>query len=205
MRTLALELSAGCDLRQSLEELGRVENASGFVLGIVGNLSKATFQCPGSREPTVLSGNLEIITLNGTISPDKVHLHLSFSDGDCKVWGGHLELGTLVLKGADLLIGFQYDNQVHNHNSDLTNDKNKSRLEVAVLPDCPWSARALRILRSADIPHTVLTISNDEDFKGLSQRTDMTTFPQIFLDGHLIGGYESLAELRASGRLYEIR
>jgi glutaredoxin len=34
-----------------------------------------------------------------------VHLHLSFSDGACQVWGGHLEPGTLVQKGADLLIG----------------------------------------------------------------------------------------------------
>ena len=48
-------------------------------------------------------GELEIITLQGTISPDGVHLHLSFSDASCQVWGGHLEHGTLVLRGADLL------------------------------------------------------------------------------------------------------
>ena len=106
MRPLPLKLGPGSDLRRSLEQLAVQQNASGFVLGVVGNLSRAAFQCPGRTGPTVLQGDLEIITLQGTVSPQGVHLHLSLSDGDCQVWGGHLEHGTLVLKGADLLVGF---------------------------------------------------------------------------------------------------
>lgn len=106
MDTLALHLDAGSDVRQSLEALARQEGGQGFVLSVVGNLSQAVFQCPGKAEPTLLRGELEIITLSGTLSPGGVHLHLSFSDGDCRVWGGHLEPGTLVLRGADLLVGF---------------------------------------------------------------------------------------------------
>ena len=105
LRSVPLHLEAGTDIRRSLERLAVELNASGFVLGVVGNLSQAAFQCPGQARPTVLEGDLEIITLQGTISPQGVHLHLSFSDGACQVWGGHLEPGTLVQKGADLLVG----------------------------------------------------------------------------------------------------
>ena len=105
LRSVPLHLEAGRDIRRSLERLAVELNASGFVLGVVGNLSQAAFQCPGQARPTVLEGDLEIITLQGTISPQGVHLHLSFSDGACQVWGGHLEPGTLVQKGADLLVG----------------------------------------------------------------------------------------------------
>ena len=76
MRSLPFKLSAGSDLRKSLQEMAQEQNRSGFVLGVVGNLSRAKFQCPGQSGPTVLEGNLEIITLNGTFSPNSVHLHL---------------------------------------------------------------------------------------------------------------------------------
>jgi predicted DNA-binding protein with PD1-like motif/glutaredoxin len=105
LRSVPLHLGAGRDIHRSLERLAVELNASGFVLGVVGNLSQAAFQCPGQSGPTILEGDLEIITLQGTISPQGVHLHLSFSDGSCQVWGGHLEPGTLVQKGADLLVG----------------------------------------------------------------------------------------------------
>ena len=104
MRPLPLKLAPGSDLRLSLEDLARREGIHGFVLGVVGNLTRAAFQCPGQSEPTVLEGDLEVITLNGTLSPDSVHLHLSLSDGACQVWGGHLEPGTIVQKGADVLV-----------------------------------------------------------------------------------------------------
>ena len=105
MRPLPLKLAPGSDLRLSLEDLARREGIHGFVLGVVGNLTRAAFQCPGQSEPTVLEGDLEVITLNGTLNPDSVHLHLSLSDGACQVWGGHLEPGTIVQKGADVLVG----------------------------------------------------------------------------------------------------
>jgi len=105
MRSVPLHLLPGSDLRLALEQLALEQGASGFVLGVVGNLSQAAFQCPGKAAPTVLQGELEIITLQGTVAPQGVHLHLSLSDSECQVWGGHLEPGSLVLKGADLLVG----------------------------------------------------------------------------------------------------
>lgn len=99
MRAAPLHLEAGSDVRLTLEQFARQSNATGFVLSVVGNLSRAAFACPDRPAATIISGELEIITLQGTISPNSVHLHLSFSDADCQVWGGHLEPGTLVLRG----------------------------------------------------------------------------------------------------------
>ena len=79
MRALPLHLDAGSDVRRSLEQLAVAQNAGGFVLSVVGNLSQAAFACPGQTAPTLLSGELEIITLQGTLAPEGVHLHLSFS------------------------------------------------------------------------------------------------------------------------------
>ncbi len=93
MRFLALHLEPGSDVRQSLEQLAAQEGGHGFVLSVVGNLTQASFQCPGEAHPTVLAGELEIITLQGTVAAQGVHLHLSFSDNACQVWGVHLEPG----------------------------------------------------------------------------------------------------------------
>ena len=202
MQPLPLKLAPGSDLRLSLEELAQRDGISGFVLGVVGNLTKASFQCPGQAEPTVLEGDLEVITLNGTFSPEGVHLHLSLSDGACQVWGGHLEPGTIVQKGVDLLIGVleQREGRPARQTAAAA-----PRIEIAVLPGCPWCSRALRILRTLDLPHTVTTVNNDDAFQAVQQRSGMTTFPQVFIDGSVIGGYDDLAAMQAAGELDALR
>ena len=202
MQPLPLKLAPGSDLRLSLEDLAQRDGISGFVLGVVGNLTKASFQCPGQAEPTVLEGDLEVITLNGTFSAEGVHLHLSLSDGACQVWGGHLEPGTIVQKGVDLLIGVleQREGRPARQTAAAA-----PRMEIAVLPGCPWCSRALRILRTLDLPHTVTTVNDDAAFQAMQQRSGMTTFPQVFIDGSVIGGYDDLAAMQAAGELDALR
>ncbi|AHF63158.1 hypothetical protein Syncc8109_0778 [Synechococcus sp. WH 8109] len=202
MQPLPLKLAPGSDLRLSLEELAQRDGISGFVLGVVGNLTKASFQCPGQAEPTVLEGDLEVITLNGTFSPEGVHLHLSLSDGACQVWGGHLEPGTIVQKGVDLLVGVleQREGRPARQTAAAA-----PRIEIAVLPGCPWCSRALRILRTLDLPHNVTTVNDDAAFQAVQQRSEMTTFPQVFIDGSVIGGYDDLAAMHAAGELDALR
>jgi predicted DNA-binding protein with PD1-like motif/glutaredoxin len=212
MRPLPLKLGPGSDLRRSLERLAVEQQASGFVLGVVGNLSRAAFQCPGRPSPTVLEGDLEIITLNGTVSPQGVHLHLSLSDGDCQVWGGHLEPGTLVLKGADLLVGFLAAATTQAAGAEAATTQAaparagaataaQPRVEIAVASSCPFSARALRMLRTLGIPHAVRTADDAAARRALEQRSGLTTLPQVFIDGQCIGGYDALAELHGRGEL----
>ena len=205
MHPLPLKLGPGSDLRRSLEQLAVQQNASGFVLGVVGNLSRAAFQCPGRTGPTVLQGDLEIITLQGTVSPQGVHLHLSLSDGDCQVWGGHLEHGTLVLKGADLLVGFLVGSGAVQPVQTVQAVSGQPRVEIAVRSGCPWSARALRMLRTLGIPHVVRLADSDTERRALQQRSGRNTLPQVFIDGQPIGGYDALAELHGRGELAVLR
>ena len=191
-----LQLEGGSDLLNSLQSLAIKEVKFGYILSVVGNLSICRFQCPGKEQTTIVENHLEIIALNGTISPNKCHLHISLSDGECKVWAGHLEEGTIILKGADILVGFL---------DEATNKKelntNKQIVEIFILPDCPWSARSVRMLRTLQIPHDIKVIENDNDFKSLNTRSNYSSFPQIFIDEEFIGGYSELAELHASGKL----
>ena len=201
MQSLPLTLSPGSDLHQSLEVLSREQQITGFVLGVVGNLTRAAFQCPGQPEPTILEGDLEVITLNGTLSPKGVHLHLSLSDGACQVWGGHLEPGTLVQKGVDLLIGILDQPSVPPVAAAVSVPAAAPHLEIAVLPGCPWCSRALRLLRTLDLPHHVITVNDDAAFQQMYERSGMRTFPQVFLNNNLVGGYDALAEMHGSGEL----
>jgi predicted DNA-binding protein with PD1-like motif/glutaredoxin len=188
-----LHLAPGEDVRKCLESFARSRRRSGFVLSVVGNLSQAAFACPGKAGPTVLVGELEIITLTGTVAPEGVHLHLSFSDGDCRVWGGHLEQGTLVLKGADLLVGLLPNVPGTPPQTQLDTAHAGPRLALAIRAGCPYSARARRLLRTLGIDHQLI------------EPIDGHSVPQVFLDGVFIGGYDALAELHGRGELEALR
>jgi uncharacterized protein len=198
MRALPLHLDAGSDVHRSLAELAVAQQAEGFVLGVVGNLSQAAFQCPGQSTPTLVRGELEIITLQGTLAPAGVHLHLSLSDGNCAVWGGHLEPGTLVLKGADLLVGLLEQPPTPTPagagRATATSGPGSRapRVEIVVTRGCPYSARALRMLRTLAIPHS-------------ARHTYQGPVPQVWIDGVMIGGYDALAELHGRGELEPLR
>tara|TARA_B100000212_G_scaffold340764_1_gene322192 strand:+ start:638 stop:1237 length:600 start_codon:yes stop_codon:yes gene_type:complete len=190
------KLESGSDLLISLQEMATKENREGYILSVVGNLSKARIQCPGKKQSTLIKNTLEIISLNGTIEPKRCHLHISFSDGNCNVWAGHLKEGTIILKDADMLIGFLDKNLINKEK--IAHNK---QFEVFIIPDCPWSARAIRMLRTLQLEHKIKVIKNDNDFKSLNKITNYTSFPQIFIDGEFIGGYSELAELHSSGKL----
>ena len=120
------------------------------------------------------------------------------TDGNCNVWAGHLEEGTIILKTADMLIGFLDQDLIK-----IEKTINNKQVEIFVIDNCPWSARAIRMLRTLQIAHEIKVIKNDNDFKILNGITNYTSFPQIFIDGEFIGGYSELAELHLTGKLNE--
>ena len=190
------KLETGRDLLISLQEMAIKENKAGYILSVVGNLSKARIQCPGKKQSTLIKNTLEIISLNGTIDPNNCHLHISFSDGNCNVWAGHLKEGTTILEAADMLIGFLDEKIIKkeriNHHKQVL---------IYIIPDCPWSARAIRMLRTLQVEHEIKVIKDHDDFKSLNKITKYSSFPQIFINGEFIGGYSELAELHYSRKL----
>ena len=104
MQPHSLKLSPESDLIICIKEFSFSNNIFGYVSGVVGNLSKACIQCPGDQKINKFEGNLEIVSLNGHFNNGDVHLHLSFADEGCNVFGGHLEKGSIVKKGTDILL-----------------------------------------------------------------------------------------------------
>jgi predicted DNA-binding protein with PD1-like motif/glutaredoxin len=192
MKPHSLKLSPESDLIKSIKDYSFANNLYGYVSGVVGNLKTVCIQCPGNQEINKFEGNLEIVSLNGHFNKGEVHLHLSFADEGCNVFGGHLEEGCIVKKGTDiLLISFEQKIiNISNHNL-ITN---ASRVKVYILKDCPWSKRAIRLLNSLSIPYEVTLIDNDEAFQKIMAKSSHNTFPQIFFDNKFFGGYDELSE-----------
>jgi predicted DNA-binding protein with PD1-like motif len=105
MRSLPLRLSPGDDLRASVEAaLIASGYSAGFVLQGIGSLKVAQLRYAGVPQSTELRGDLEILTLAGSISPDGAHLHMSVSDAQGRVLGGHVSPGCIVRTTAELLL-----------------------------------------------------------------------------------------------------
>ena len=106
MKVLPLRLTPGDDLRQALETwMGEQQEQAGCLISAVGSLSLAQLRLAGAAEPTAIRGDLELISLSGTLSPDGAHLHIAVADSSGAVIGGHLCAGSLVRTTAELVIG----------------------------------------------------------------------------------------------------
>ncbi len=104
-----LRLHPGDDLRLALETHVRSDSptrstASAFVIAGIGSLHDARIRYAGAHEPVTVAGPLEIISLSGSLSADGAHLHVSVSDAQGRVVGGHLCAGSLVRTTAEVLI-----------------------------------------------------------------------------------------------------
>lgn len=106
MKVMPLRLLPGEDLRLALEAwITRQEGQAGCVISAVGSLSVAQLRFAGAATPTILAGDLEIISLAGTLWADGAHLHIALADGNGAVIGGHLCAGSLVRTTAELVLG----------------------------------------------------------------------------------------------------
>ena len=106
MKTYALRLTLGDDLKQSIEKYFEEKNTTaGVILTCVGSVYQLKVRLPDGRSEYLLRENLEIVSLVGTYSKDGAHLHISCSDIDGKVVGGHLKDGTLINTTAELVLG----------------------------------------------------------------------------------------------------
>ena len=105
LHSLPLRIGAGADLRAELEAvLGRRGVRAGFVVQGIGSLSVARIRFAGRPGFTELRGDLEILSLCGSLSPDGPHLHMAVSDADGRVTGGHLGPGCVVRTTAEVLV-----------------------------------------------------------------------------------------------------
>lgn len=106
MKVIPLRLGPGDDLRLALEDwMGQQSERAGCLLSGIGSLSVAQIRLAGKQQPTRLSGDLEILSLAGTLARDGAHLHIAVADSRGQVTGGHLAHGSLVRTTAELVVG----------------------------------------------------------------------------------------------------
>lgn len=108
MSTLTpLRLVPGDDLRAALDAaLAASGHRAGFVVAGIGSLNVAAIRFAGADAATVIEGDLEIVGLSGSLSPDGSHLHISVSDAQGRVIGGHVSPGCVVRTTAELLLAW---------------------------------------------------------------------------------------------------
>ena len=101
-----IRLMPGDDLLVSIEQLCHQEHIkAGCILSAVGSLNHATLRFANQSQNHFLTGKFEIVSLSGTISENGSHLHISLSDKNGNVIGGHLMPGCEVYTTAELIIG----------------------------------------------------------------------------------------------------
>jgi predicted DNA-binding protein with PD1-like motif len=105
MTTLPLRLAPGDDLRRAIEAAVVSQGArAAFVLGGIGSLCAAKLRLAGAEAAIELHGDVEILTLAGSVATNGSHLHMSVADADGRVLGGHAAYGCMVRTTVELLL-----------------------------------------------------------------------------------------------------
>lgn len=100
-----LRLGPGADLRGALDAaLAERGLQAAFVLAGIGSLSLTRLRLAGAAEAMEIAGDVELLSLSGSLSPQGSHLHASVADARGRVWGGHVAPGCHVRTTAELLL-----------------------------------------------------------------------------------------------------
>ena len=100
-----VRLRRGDDLMLSIKEICREKKiAAGVVLSAVGCISKGRVRDASGVNIREISDHCEIVSLDGTVSEKRCHLHISLSKEDLSTIGGHLCPGCIINTTCELVI-----------------------------------------------------------------------------------------------------
>ena len=69
-------------------------------------------------------------------------------------------------------------------------------------PQCGFSAKTVSVLRALDVKFAYINIFEDPEVReGLKAYSNWPTFPQLYVDGKLVGGCDIVTSLSESGEL----
>jgi monothiol glutaredoxin len=72
-------------------------------------------------------------------------------------------------------------------------------------PQCGFSARAVAVLKAVGTEFTHVNILADAELReGLKRYSNWPTYPQLYVDGELIGGADIAEEMYRSGELQDL-
>ena len=100
-----IRLRRGDDLMLSIKQLCKEKNiAAGVVLSAVGCISQGRVRDASGVTIRDIPDHCEIVSLDGTVSAQRCHLHISFSKEDLSTIGGHLVSGCIINTTCELVI-----------------------------------------------------------------------------------------------------
>ncbi|MFO0571002.1 MAG: Grx4 family monothiol glutaredoxin [Polyangiaceae bacterium] len=74
-----------------------------------------------------------------------------------------------------------------------------------VFPQCGFSAKVVAILKDLSVEFRDVNILQDADLReGLKEYSNWPTFPQLYVDGKLVGGCDIVSELHQAGELKDL-
>lgn len=74
-----------------------------------------------------------------------------------------------------------------------------------IFPQCGFSARVVHILKELGVEFRDVNILQDPELReGLKEYSSWPTFPQLYVDGKLIGGCDIVTDLYQSGELKDL-
>ncbi|HEX7610246.1 MAG TPA: glutaredoxin [Solirubrobacteraceae bacterium] len=80
-----------------------------------------------------------------------------------------------------------------------------SKVTVYTTDPCSFCARVKGLLKSHGVEFEEVNLARDPEGRvELAQRTGMMTFPQVIVDGELLGGYTHVQAAADDGRLDEL-
>ena len=109
-----IRLRRGDDLLLSIRKLAEEKCiAAGVVLSAVGCISKGRVRDASGVTIRDIEEHCEILSLDGTVSQARCHLHIALSREDLSAIGGHLCPGCIINTTCELIIaelpGIRYD------------------------------------------------------------------------------------------------
>ena len=105
MKTHVFRLRRGSDLLKALQEYARTRRiAAGTVVSGVGCVTRARVRDASGVTVRELNEPLELVSLMGTLSTARTHLHIALAREDLTVLGGHLMEGCIVNTTAEVVL-----------------------------------------------------------------------------------------------------
>ena len=101
-----IRLKRGEDLMESVKQVCREKNIkAGVLLSGVGCILKGRIRDASGVNIREINDHCEIVSLNGTVSAQRCHIHIALSKEDLTTVGGHLCTGCIVNTTCELVIG----------------------------------------------------------------------------------------------------
>ena len=101
-----IRLKRGKDLMESIRQVCREKNIrAGVILSGVGCILRGRVRDASGVNIREIAEHCEIVSLNGTVSAARCHIHIALSKEDLSTIGGHLCVGCIVNTTCERVIG----------------------------------------------------------------------------------------------------